>query len=1074
MEQSLYTLKRWIVLITVITCSVHYCGPQPATSNRFKLQVFYILNEKETIGDPNGILRSANIKPVLELARNQSNARNSFDIEWVETDFRGSPHVNTFSYCFDLRKPEQDYRALSAVLGGISSVVQHNQIHVIIAPPCRYEFQMAADLAAYLHIPIITGASETIPRMYDYPTAVTSNYSPMSIWAGFVAFCKKNNWLDVFIVYDDSAQDALTDPEERGNYANGLVRMLALRKINSTVTRHIQVGDVDLNLKLLKTLGGNDTHNASSDELTITAMEAIQVITVFDYQAAYAFRDEFEHKFNMAIDDTPITGYSAFYYDAVMLMAKSVDTLLKGNYSWIHEDISPTFFYKQDGKSGFTQDLIRTMTTPPWYDETDDIIGIVAGSTCALLAVLAAILARRRYTREKAASRSWMIKFEDVQYPRDVQEWLRRRYTIIDDGAGGLAVSEAVRMAKKAISGKDSGGKLAPDDEVRRTTLGPGRTISHKHGIVKSQPVTIRYCHKDLVPIVPRVLREAKLIRSLKPNDNIMQFVGASVEWKKVAIFYEYCSKGTLQDLLANTQLKLDWVMRISITTDILRGLAFIHQSPLEAHGRLTSKCCYIDARFVLKIGDHGLPSFFSLNADETEELKDTGDIWQMLLWTAPEHIGMMLGQSYVHKPTPTSEPLRISMLERTPGFWARCFKKNNSIYPGIIDREAYVATSLKMGTKQGDIYSFSIIFTEIITLGKPYGMYLPYMTAEEIVTKVRDRLSQVNPFRPDIRAEDCAHPEILYLLERCWNQSYNHRPSIIQVRAKMKDIGDDMGLSGKTASVMDIILTQMEEQAAILQATIVEKTKIMEAEKTKTFQLFSQILPRTIAERLRHEEVISAELYDIVTVLICDVENFGDIVAECTPTETIEFAGDLFSYYETNIAEFECINVDFYNTLVLVASGLPVRNGIFNAREIGRLALSLLFNTITFRPRHDTSERLKLKMAVHTGPVFAGIVGELNPRYSVFGETIFVTHRLLAVTKGFTIRCSASAQNLMETFGSFVLSRMDEIFIKGKGMQPTYQLFGENGSRSRQYGKRGARRKAFSAEMIQQQLAFQ
>ena len=105
--------------------------------------------------------------------------------------------------------------------------------------------------------------------------------------------------------------------------------------------------------------------------------------------------------------------------------------------------------------------------------------------------------------------------------------------------------------------------------------------------------------------------------------------------------------------------------------------------------------------------------------------------------------------------------------------------------------------------------------------------------------------------------------------------------------------------------------------------------------------------------------------------------------------------------------------------------------------------------------------------MAVHTGPVFAGIVGELNPRYSVFGETIFVTHRLLAVTKGtdctfssawvlmvlmyssitgFTIRCSASAQNLMETFGSFVLSRLDEVFIKGKGLQPTYQLFGENG----------------------------
>ena len=179
--------------------------------------------------------------------------------------------------------------------------------------------------------------------------------------------------------------------------------------------------------------------------------------------------------------------------------------------------------------------------------ETDEIIAIIVGSTCALVVLICAVLMRRKYTKETAASHSWMIKFEDVQYPRDVQEWLRRRYTIIDDGAGGLAVAEAVRMAKKAVAVKNSASQFAPDDEQRRTTLGPGRTISHKHGIVNGQPVTIRYCHKDLVPIVARVLREAKLIRSLKANDNIMQFVGASVEWKKVAIFYEYCSKGTLQ-----------------------------------------------------------------------------------------------------------------------------------------------------------------------------------------------------------------------------------------------------------------------------------------------------------------------------------------------------------------------------------------------------------------------------------------------------------------------------------------------------------------------------------------------
>ena len=46
----------------------------------------------------------------------------------------------------------------------------------------------------------------------------------------------------------------------------------------------------------------------------------------------------------------------------------------------------------------------------------------------------------------------------------------------------------------------------------------------------------------------------------------------------------------------------------------------------------------------------------------------------------------------------------------------------------------------------------------------------------------------------------------------------------------------------------------------------------------------------------------------------------------------------------------------------------------------------------------------------------------------------------------GFMIRCSQTAQNLLETFGSFVLIRHDELFIKGKGMCPSYNLCGETG----------------------------
>lgn len=51
-----------------------------------------------------------------------------------------------------------------------------------------------------------------------------------------------------------------------------------------------------------------------------------------------------------------------------------------------------------------------------------------------------------------------------------------------------------------------------------------------------------------------------------------------------------------------------------------------------------------------------------------------------------------------------------------------------------------------------------------------------------------------------------------------------------------------------------------------------------------------------------------------------------------------------------------------------MVVSGLPDRNGLRHAREIGRMALTLLSSVDTFRIRHKPDEKLKLRIGIHTG----------------------------------------------------------------------------------------------------------
>jgi len=54
-----------------------------------------------------------------------------------------------------------------------------------------------------------------------------------------------------------------------------------------------------------------------------------------------------------------------------------------------------------------------------------------------------------------------------------------------------------------------------------------------------------------------------------------------------------------------------------------------------------------------------------------------------------------------------------------------------------------------------------------------------------------------------------------------------------------------------------------------------------------------------------------------------------------------------------------------------MVASGLPVRNGIMHAHEIARMSLALIRVVQSFKIRHRPHEKLKLRIGIHTGSSF-------------------------------------------------------------------------------------------------------
>ncbi|XP_061473687.1 atrial natriuretic peptide receptor 1-like [Rhineura floridana] len=127
-------------------------------------------------------------------------------------------------------------------------------------------------------------------------------------------------------------------------------------------------------------------------------------------------------------------------------------------------------------------------------------------------------------------------------------------------------------------------------------------------GTYDGRTVAIKKIMNKTFTITKTIRKEVKQVRELD-HPNLCKFIGGCTEVPNIAIITEYCPKGSLNDVLLNEDIPLNWGFRLSFATDIAQGMAYLHQHRIY-HGRLKSSNCVIDDRWACKISDYGLQSY--------------------------------------------------------------------------------------------------------------------------------------------------------------------------------------------------------------------------------------------------------------------------------------------------------------------------------------------------------------------------------------------------------------------------------------------------------------------------------
>ncbi|KAM7366520.1 hypothetical protein PAMP_015956 [Pampus punctatissimus] len=130
--------------------------------------------------------------------------------------------------------------------------------------------------------------------------------------------------------------------------------------------------------------------------------------------------------------------------------------------------------------------------------------------------------------------------------------------------------------------------------------------------------------------INPKTSDVFELMKDMR-HENVNLFLGFFHDCGVFAIVTEFCSRGSLEDLLLNDDVKLDWMFKSSLLLDLIKGMKYLHHRGV-CHTRLKSRNCVVDGRFVLKLTDYGYNEV--LESQRFPYIEPSAD---EMLWTAPE-----------------------------------------------------------------------------------------------------------------------------------------------------------------------------------------------------------------------------------------------------------------------------------------------------------------------------------------------------------------------------------------------------------------------------------------------------
>ena len=206
-----------------------------------------------------------------------------------------------------------------------------------------------------------------------------------------------------------------------------------------------------------------------------------------------------------------------------------------------------------------------------------------------------------------------------------------------------------------------------------------------------------------------------------------------------------------------------------------------------------------------------------------------------------------------------------------------------------------------------------------------------------------------------------------------------------------------------------------------------------LEQERNKSEKLLHNIMPKSIAEKLKNNiKTISMDNPEI-SVLFADIVSFTEMSEKISSEKIVGFLNDMFSQFDDLTETYGVEKIKTIGDSYMVVSGMPVQKED-HALTLFNLAKEMIKISAQFKDHNGNP--IKLRIGINSGPAISGVIGKSKFAFDVWGDTINTAARLESYGSPDCIHMSKNTFDLVNYKDSNIERKT--IQIRGKGLMDT------------------------------------